>query len=365
MTSVSGETPKTNPNAVHVVIASGDFISGVTSWAFRLRDAFKDHSYIRIHVLNCLNTTSEVGQFDAITPTTEAFIAYLHKFPNPIVIPNYFWDLMDVCIDHKRSGPPLRIIGYCRSDSEEEYYLPLSKRAASLDHIIAVSPECKASLETYLSTSCHPNISVLPTGIWVPKQLERTWQTDPIRLAYGGRIESNQKRSQDIIPFIKELYRAEIPFVLSIAGAGRFIETLRTQIDEADPENRVTILGRILPQNMPAFWKQHDVMLSFSEYEGTSNSMLEAMAQGCLPVVSNTRSGQKGIIENGVTGVVVPDNDLRKMVRSIGELADSLVNCCIMGTAAHHACSPFTMQQHASVFSNIVTRILFEQETHE
>ncbi|MCH6255237.1 glycosyltransferase family 4 protein [Puniceicoccaceae bacterium K14] len=345
----------TSSKKIDVVICSGDFISGVTSWAFRLRKAFLGNSNIRIHVINCLNTTETVGQFDAITPTPELFKTFVSKLNSPVVVPNYFWELFNVCEKLKHQGHALKLIGYCRSDSEKEYYEPLKKVAHLLSHVVAVSPECAEKLSHHLPIDSRIPITILPTGVEVSETLDRTWQTFPIRIAYGGRIDQEQKRVYDLIELVDQLYRQSIEFTLSIAGAGREITALEKRLKAKDPENRVHVIGKKSPGSMPQFWREHDVMISLSAYEGTSNSMLEAMAEGCVPIVSKTQSGTNGIIEYGKNGFIFPIGETKELTGITKMMCPQSISR--IGKEAFAKAHNYSIRKYVQEFERILTSL--------
>lgn len=81
-------------------------------------------------------------------------------------------------------------------------------------------------------------------------------------------------------------------------------------------EDRVHILGWISPTDMAGFWAKQDIYLNVSESEGMSLSMLEAMACGCVPVVTDV-SGVDDVIHNGENGFVVPVDRLIEIADKI------------------------------------------------
>ena len=61
---------------------------------------------------------------------------------------------------------------------------------------------------------------------------------------------------------------------------------------------------------IPAFFGGKHIVLSVSEFEGTSISMLEAMGQGVTPVVTDIASGVRDVIVAGENGWLVPMGDM-------------------------------------------------------
>ena len=59
----------------------------------------------------------------------------------------------------------------------------------------------------------------------------------------------------------------------------------------------------------------------FSEYEGTSISMLEAMAEGCVPVITRV-SGAETVIRDGENGFCVNIGDMEMMSQIIRTLSE-------------------------------------------
>lgn len=68
------------------------------------------------------------------------------------------------------------------------------------------------------------------------------------------------------------------------------------------------VLGPRPPSEMPAIYRQADVLLMPSLHEGLALVVLEAMATG-LPVIATPRSGAADVLEDGVQGFLAPAHD--------------------------------------------------------
>src|SRR5205823_1128353 len=84
--------------------------------------------------------------------------------------------------------------------------------------------------------------------------------------------------------------------------------------DEDKIDNRVVLPGFVAPERLREIYYASHIFLHPSEtgsdgnQEGIPNSMLEAMASG-LPVFATDHGGIPEAIENGVSGILVPERD--------------------------------------------------------
>jgi glycosyltransferase involved in cell wall biosynthesis len=88
-----------------------------------------------------------------------------------------------------------------------------------------------------------------------------------------------------------------------------------------------------------------DVSVLTSVKEGCSNVVLESMAAG-LPVVATDVGGNAELIEEGVTGFLVPAGDAEAVARRVGELLEDPGRARRMGAAGSaRVRSLFTVQR--------------------
>lgn len=107
-----------------------------------------------------------------------------------------------------------------------------------------------------------------------------------------------------------------VPFELMFAGAGDLQARLEREAGRLRLSDRVVFRGGYESAELPRLLADADVYVSASKSDGTSLSLLEAMAAGAYPVVSDIAANR-----NWITG---QDDGLLFRVESVEELA-----CCL------------------------------------
>ena len=87
--------------------------------------------------------------------------------------------------------------------------------------------------------------------------------------------------------------------------------------------------------DIPLFHHALDLFVQSSEYEGTPNVVLEAMALE-TPVVATDVGGTSELCEDGVHGLIVPSHDVPALVTAITRMIDDPSFRHRLATAARH-----------------------------
>ena len=95
-----------------------------------------------------------------------------------------------------------------------------------------------------------------------------------------------------------------IPFKLTIIGDGTELKKLKWLAKELKIDNEVNFVGRINNNDIPKFLQQANFYISTPTTEGVSASLFEAMASGCLPIVSDL-PGNRSWIQQKENGILV------------------------------------------------------------
>src|SRR5438477_2359735 len=151
---------------------------------------------------------------------------------------------------------------------------------------------------------------------------------------------------------------------LTIAGEGPLLSTLQELARELKIDNRVSFTGFISQEQLRDLFYASHIFMHPSEtgsdgnQEGIPNSMLEAMASG-LPVFATEHGGIPEAIENGVSGVLVPEHNHEKLGRTLlNAVQDPRFLSRIAGSGAEALRNNFDLQVQARRLEDIYLRLI-------
>lgn len=163
-------------------------------------------------------------------------------------------------------------------------------------------------------------------GIWPHED------TREPRIVAVGRLEK-QKNHELLLYAFAEFVKTHQEYRLEIYGKGEREEALRQTAADLGISDQVVFHGfsdRVMEEiNNAAMY-----VLS-SDYEGISNSMLEAMALG-IPVIATDcpAGGSRMYIKNGVNGLLVPVGETEPMTAAMNRIADDCEFAASIGAEA-------------------------------
>jgi colanic acid/amylovoran biosynthesis glycosyltransferase len=151
---------------------------------------------------------------------------------------------------------------------------------------------------------------------------------------------------------------------LRIAGEGPLLDELQDLARELGIEERVSFTGFISQEELRDIYYRSHIFLHPSQtghdgnQEGIPNSMLEAMTTG-LPVFATQHGGIPEAIENGVSGVLVPERDHVALSRALISAAqDSNFISKVSRIGAEVVRKEFDMSQQARRLEEIYLNLL-------
>ena len=141
--------------------------------------------------------------------------------------------------------------------------------------------------------------------------------TQPLRVVYLGRLIEEQKRVSRLVELVHRVRQTGVPVEFTFAGSGPDETKLRASLAGA---GHVCFTGAVPNEQVAALLARHDVFVLLSDYEGLPLSLLEAMGQGVVPVVSDLPSGMREVVADDC-GFRAPVGDVARAAEIISMLA--------------------------------------------
>jgi glycosyltransferase involved in cell wall biosynthesis len=169
-----------------------------------------------------------------------------------------------------------------------------------------------------------------PHGAAVPRDPGRA------RVLTVGRLVP-RKGFQDIIRALRWAPDTECVIVGGPPGRSAtedpFGRRLMALADRAGVADRVRLIGAVPPEEMPAWYRSADLLVTTPWYEPFGLTPLEAMACG-VPVLASSVGGLRDTVVDGVTGELVPPRDPERLGRAIRRLLSEPARRFEFATAA-------------------------------
>ena len=142
---------------------------------------------------------------------------------------------------------------------------------------------------------------------------------DPLRILWTRQLEP----VYDPGPFVRALgllKRRAVPFRATLAGSGPLRPSVERWICEEGVAEEVALEGFVGEDRLRELYRNADRYVSISRSDSTSQSLLEAMSSGLLPIVSDI-AGNREWVTHRREGYLVPVGDAEALACAIQESA--------------------------------------------
>lgn len=139
------------------------------------------------------------------------------------------------------------------------------------------------------------------------------------KLVYSNRQLTPLYRIDEVITHFNELIRADEAYHewrLAIAATGPEEHRLKKQVEDLGLQDRVRFYGWVNRETNTELYSKATLYISIPESDATSISLLEAMACGCLPVVSDLPANREWIRDN-INGIIVQPGEKNVLRRAL------------------------------------------------
>ena len=196
--------------------------------------------------------------------------------------------------------------------------------------------------------------TVVYNGLPLPENVPESMQAteEPVRILFAGRLEEAKDPLTLLQAFARLVCRKGYENArLTLLGDGSLESDCRAFVDRNGLSDRVTLAG--WQANIAAFYADHQIFCLSSIHEAFGLCLLEAGVHG-LPVVATRVGGVPEVVEDGVTGLLVPPRDPEALAQAILRLADDPLLRRHMGEAARRrVCERFSVERMSAAYKRI------------
>ena len=172
------------------------------------------------------------------------------------------------------------------------------------------------------------------------------------RIVGVGRL-SNQKNFKLLISGFTTFVEEFKDYKLEIYGEGELLEELKKYAKECGITDKVIFKGYV--NNVLEKIKDAAMYISTSNFEGISNSMLEALAMGIPSICTDCPvGGAQLIIKNNTNGILIPVGGEKELVESMKLLAKDSKLCEKLSKNAIKVRKDYSIETIAKKWENIL-----------
>lgn len=187
-------------------------------------------------------------------------------------------------------------------------------------------------------------------------------RSDRLQIVFASRIEQKQKRVFDLADLLGRIRSLFVKATLTVVGDGSSLAALRQRCEEFESAGAVRFTGRLPHSEVVELFNRSDLFLLTSDFEGLPISLLEAMARGCVPIVTDIESGIPEIIEHGRNGFRLPVGDMESFATHIQMLEKDIARRSSLSKSAAATISEkgFTTDSMCAQYLDLFERLFDE-----
>jgi glycosyltransferase involved in cell wall biosynthesis len=226
------------------------------------------------------------------------------------------------------------------------------KQSQAVGTVVGVS---QFILDTHLSAGVFPKATTrlvinngcdVPAGLMpiIANRIDRT-STAPLKVGYLGQI-SEVKGLRPLLMAVAKLPQDQV--TLTVAGTGD--ESYIQQLKQSHPLQNVRFVGRVNPAE---FLNQIDLLCVPSIWHDPLPTVVfEAYSHG-VPVVGSKMGGITEMVDDGVTGRLVPAGDVAELAAALSEFVDQPASLPQFRRNALIKARQFTKARNIAAYANL------------
>ncbi|WP_432520367.1 glycosyltransferase family 4 protein [Kineococcus sp. SYSU DK006] len=209
-------------------------------------------------------------------------------------------------------------------EAVDAFDLPAKVRSA--DAVACISDFCRGQLMRHTPPEHWRKLGVVRMAVDVDRFADRSAEraaraAGPLRVLFVGRLVP-EKGPSVLLDAVAALRGGPDPLDVRVrlVGAGPLADDLAAQVRRQGTADVVELLGPVGNEDLPEQYAWADAFCLPSFAEGVPVVLMEAMATA-LPVVTSPIAGIPELVQDGVSGRLVPPGRADELARVLRELA--------------------------------------------
>lgn len=308
-------------------------------------DVFREHG-IQYRITRNRGTTGNLVRW---------FLTELQMAPPDVFVPHHVVWALYAARWAKEAGIPTVCVLHNDDDPCRALIRQFGNRESSfgVSSFVAVSEQIRNFALQMVSQ--RTPVEVIPCGVPVPS-VPVLYDGGALRVCYFGRLIEKQKRISDVSRAFCRACR-ELPGVEAyIYGAGSQESLVKKILAEEGQGLNITFGGALDNEAALREMRSCHAVVLLSEYEGTPTVLMEAMANGLVPIATQIGGGTEELVEHEVTGLLVSDRG-EEVVRSIDRLRNPALWSMLSRSARSRVAAHFSADGCADKWADFLGRL--------
>lgn len=326
-------------------------------------------SRIKIHVLGKKKGLRGLPRFVSIFKVVYQIYSIISRINADIVIASLFKPICYSTISCVMAKVPL--INYIHSDPRAENGNFFRKHLFKLIYpfsqkIVVLNPEIKEYLGDKLTGVQRDMIEVMPNPI-DERLFSENNEIEYENIPKGNYIISmgrlNPVKGFDKLIDAYKIFNEDCKDCsLIILGEGELREELQRKIYLLKLKNKIFMPGFV--KHPAGLIKAAKFFVLTSQYEGFGNVLVESMALNTPCISFDCDSGPRHIIENGVNGYLVEQNNVVKLAETMTNLYRDDQKLTMISKEAGNVVNSFSEKDFVCKWQNIIKTIVLKKCKH-
>ena len=276
--------------------------------------------------------------------------------PPDVFVPNMIVHALFAARWIKKAGIPT--IGLIHSD--DQFYNGIISEFVNGDEEYKIT--CVVSCSKYLHNKVMAKqannilFKCIPYGVPITNIPKANFNKSHLKLIYTGRLVDQQKRISDVVKAMC-LASNEIDGVEGVIYGNGDENKVLDLIKKHSINNKVKFGGSISNKEIFYALSEAHVFVLLSSYEGLSQSLLEAMACGLVPVCSDMKSGIPELITTNRTGIIVKNRN-SEFIAAIKRLKTDYALCLEISKNVQEKVVDYSQEVCTRAWVNLLEELL-------